>query len=219
MVKNVRNFSKPAFTFIELIFAIVIIAISVLSLPMISQVTADAMEKNIAQEAIFSALSEINIATAHTWDGGSLLDNNDSDLTRVINYGGACSDSGEDDSLLKDIMRRSGHVNRRCLNSLTSVTSITNDSLDINEHNYTTTMDDNNSAADTSATGYKKSYTSRLDVERCDSGNCIDFGDANNINMKEIKVTIRDTSTNDDVTVLRTYSANIGEVEYHKEPL
>jgi len=49
--------SHRGFTLIELIFAIVIIAISVVSLPTMIQVTSSGVEKNIeTQEAIFKAI-------------------------------------------------------------------------------------------------------------------------------------------------------------------
>ncbi|WP_366755894.1 type II secretion system protein [Sulfurimonas sp.] len=57
---------KYAFTLIELIFAIVIIGISVMSLPMLTQVTSSAIEKNLVQEAIFASVAEINLATTYT---------------------------------------------------------------------------------------------------------------------------------------------------------
>lgn len=48
---------KNAFTMIELIFAIIVIAISVVSLPTMIQATSSGVEKNLeAQEAIFKAI-------------------------------------------------------------------------------------------------------------------------------------------------------------------
>lgn len=53
MVVNLKN----GFTMIELIFAIVVIAISVMSLPTMIQATSSGVEKNLeAQEAIFKAV-------------------------------------------------------------------------------------------------------------------------------------------------------------------
>ncbi len=216
---------RYAFTLIELIFAIVIIAISVISLPMMSQVTAKSMENSLAQEAIFTALAEINIATAYVWDETSLLDTNLSsgagvtELSRVVSIAGTtgnCFDTGivEGSTTIK---RRTGHVSRRCLNSLATTpysTTATDcvDSLNASEHDYNSTYE--GSASTTSSTGYKIAYESSLDVERCE-GTCVDFGDAGNINMKEITLSIRDASDQSIVTVLRTYSANIGEVAYN----
>ena len=220
---------KHAFTLIELIFAIVIIAISVVSLPMMSQVTAKSMENSLAQEAIFSALSEISMATAYAWDETSLLDTNLSsgagvnELSRVVSIAGTpgnCFDTGVVEASTT-IKKRIGHINRRCLNNLATTPynpAATDcvDSLNATEHDYNTTYE--GTAATTSSTGYKIAYESKLDVERCD-GTCEDFGDAGNINMKEITVSIRDASDQSIVTRLRAYSANIGEVAYANEDL
>ena len=218
------HLSRYAFTLIELIFAIVIISISVLSLPMVTQVTSSNMENNLAQEAIFSAISEINIATTYTWDEASLLDANMSgdELSRVINHFSApCFNSGINDANGDPIMRRLGHIARRCLNNLgapfynpTATDCV--DSLNAAEHPYRLTV--TGTAQNTSATGYKKEYNSRLTVTRGDEicADCIDFGIANNTNIKEISVTIQDRQTNQEVTRLRTYSSNIGEVAYHR---
>ncbi len=226
MVKNIHLRSRYAFTMIELIFAIVIIAISVMSLPMISQVTSKGMKGNLAQAAIFASIAEINIATTYTWDENSLLDNNITSgvdiLSRVINTGAQCTDSGEVDSGSNNIMRRTGHIHRRCLNNLGtgpySVTAIDCvDSLNASDTNGTWNDTFEGAAVTTSTTGYKIELESKLDVERGDEGiSAIAFGAASPINMKEIKVTVRNKSTANEVTVLRTYSANIGEVAYHK---
>lgn len=221
---------RYAFTLIELIFAIVIIAISVISLPMMSQVTSENMENSLTQEAIFASIAEINVAIAYVWDEASLADTllssaaGVNELSRVVSTAGTpgnCINSGLIDTDGAFIMRRTGHVNRRCLNLINNVTTIPaytgaifQDSLHAAEHPYQSILDAGNTAAATSATGYKKQYQSELDVERCD-GACIDFGDGNNINMKEITVTVRDMQDLSVVTVLRTYSANIGEVAYN----
>ena len=217
---------RHAFTLIELVFAIVIIAISVISLPMMSQVTAKSMENSLAQEAIFSAIAEINVATAYVWDETSLLDTNlssgagVSELSRVVSIAGTtgnCADTGivEGSTTIK---RRTGHVNRRCLNNLattpySTIATDCVDSLNASEHDFNTTVE--GSATTTSATGYKIAYQSKLEVKRCDVGCDQDFGNAGNVNMKEITVTIRDAQDQSIVTTLRTYSANIGEVAYN----
>lgn len=216
MVK--RRLNKLAFTMIELIFSIVIIAISVMSLPMLTQVTSSGIKRNLSQEAIFASAAEISFATTYVWDENSLIDDDDvnatgDDLSRVLNLDASCSTSGV-------MLKKIGHINRRCLdNNLTVRYADTDylDSLEAAEHNYTMIYTDN-----TGASGYKQEYDSLLNVESCDSGNCIDFGLENkNINLKEITVSIRekDDTTNQIVTLLRTYSANIGEVAYENEVL
>lgn len=222
MVKQTLH--KYAFTLVELIFAIVIIAISVISLPMLTQVTSSGMEKNLVQEAIFASVAEINLATTYIWDENSRIDDNDTnstgdDLSRVLNIDGSCTPTGIIENGI-EIIRKTGHVNRRCLdNILTTRYPDTDylDALEASEHTFSPIF-----TGTTEASGYKQEYDSQLVVTNCDTGGCIDFGlDTNNINLKEITVIIRekDDATNTPVTLLRAYSANIGEVAYASEPL
>lgn len=191
---------------IELIFAIVVIAITVLSLPMMTQVTSTSSERNIVQEAIFAASTELNQVVSYYWDENSLQDDNI--LAKVVSNG----DCNETTKL------RPGHINqpyhRRCIDDTTLRPSTTLgsdggdlddlDDIDQTQHQIFTL----NPA---SATGYKEVYTSQLTVAYSD------FGDetAADQNIKRITVTIRDADNNI-TTILRTYSANIGEIDYYK---
>lgn len=78
MVK--QNF-RFAFTFIELIFAIVIIGISVISLPTITQVLNTGLEKNMAQEALLLGSSDVLRAISGQWDENSREGNNSFEYT------------------------------------------------------------------------------------------------------------------------------------------
>lgn len=194
--------SRYAFTMIELIFAIVIIAISVMSLPMMTRVTAQGIENNLVQEAIFAASAELNQAVTHYWDANS-IDGNIS-LSRVI-------DTGDCDATTR---LRLGHISqpyhRRCLDSNT--TGISNavggagqESLDNAAHaNQTIYIGDA-----TTQHGYKKAYDSNVTVAQN-----VNFNGANNQNMKSITVNILDGANV--ITSLKTYSANIGEIDYYK---
>ncbi|WP_373003914.1 Tfp pilus assembly protein FimT/FimU [Sulfurimonas sp.] len=214
-----RTLHRLAFTLIELIFAIVIIAVSVMSLPMMTQVTSSGMEKNLVQEAIFASVAEINLATTYVWDERSLLSSDADDLSKVVPTTGAADDCNAS-------RKRPGHINRICIEDITTIPGL-----------FTGTIDENSSSLEvaglnsykdiytgtTEASGYKLSnYKSKLDVTRCGAiygGNCQDFGlEADNINLKEITVTVQNDK-NETVMLLRTYSANIGEVAYESEPL
>ena len=214
---------RLAFTMIELIFAIVVIAISVMSLPMMTQVTSSAIEGNLVQEAIFSSVAEINMATTYVWDENSLIDDNesstiDNDLSRVINTTpGDCLQTGVFVGTI-EILRKVGHVTRRCIdNNLTVRYAATDylDALEAAEHNYSTIYIGDS----TTVAGYKQNYNSELIVTSCDTGNCMQFGqEVNNIGLKEVQVTIQNDA-NETVTLIRTYSANIGEVAYENRGL
>ncbi len=195
MVRTSSTSQRFGFTMIELIFAIVIIAISVMSLPMMTQVTNKGLEESLVQEAVFVASAELMSATTAYWDGNSLQDINVSSFSRVINIANDC------DPITK---LRPGHIaqpyHRQCLdNNTTGAADAGTNTLDAME---TTTdkavvliIDPDKSV------GYKNDYNSSIDVTRND-------------NIKTITVTIKKNGV--PITVLRTQSANIGEIDYYK---
>lgn len=82
---------RTAFTLIELIFAIVIIAISVVSLPMLSQATSSGVGKNLeTQEAIFKALVLTKSAVAD--NNFTKIDDLDFSLAKDIAIGTGLQD-------------------------------------------------------------------------------------------------------------------------------
>ena len=194
---------QSAFTMIELIFAIVIIGISVVSLPMMMQVNSKGMENNLAQEAIFGASVELMQASTGYWDANSMSDINLSDYAKVVNIGNDCNSATK---------LRPGHINqpfhRRCIDD----TAIDTASNAIGNSDFSTLNDfegskqlfigDANGAA-----GYKNmNYASTIAVTQ-----------PTDLNIKILTVTIRDVADNNKtITVLRTQSANIGEPQYYK---
>lgn len=71
--RHVNHFMRDAFTMIELIFAIVIIAVVTLTVPMMIQVNNKALEGNAAQEAIFLVSAVLSETTTLVWDNRSLV--------------------------------------------------------------------------------------------------------------------------------------------------
>ncbi len=203
---------RAAFTLIELIFAIVIIAISVISLPMMSQTVSEGIDANIVQEAIFASATELNgVVTAH-WDENSIESGMPDSSARVIETVINMCNNDNNSSTFRQML---GHINqplhRRCLDANTTVTTPSNasatavDSLDDWE------LGDKNITIGTSgAEGYKETYQSNVIV----SPNA-NFNGANNANIKSIVSTVKDKDGTT-IAVLRTYSANIGEVDYYK---
>jgi len=200
VVAMTNHRKRFAFTMIELIFAIVIIAISVMSLPMMAVVTQRGMENNIVQEAIFAASAELMGATSGYWDENSMQDINVSHLSRVINIGNDCNSTTN---------LRLGHINqpyhRRCLDN--------NETIAFNLQGGA--VSDLNDAAHGSqsiflnqtptASGYKDDYNSTLSVS-------VSAADAN---VKDINVTVTNTAGKV-VTILKAKSANIGEIDYYR---
>ena len=194
MVKRQKKLSKYGFTLIELIFAIVIIAITVISLPMMSQVISKGVDENLKQEAIFAASAELMNALGGYWDERSMEDATKSDLARVIDLDGDCS---------LTTRLRPGHIaqtyHRRCLdsNSTTGLSATGGQfySLDDAAGDHTTYINIGDPV-----NGYKDtSLTTTISVSRAD-------------NNKTVTATVKDSS-GDTITVLRAISANIGETD------
>ncbi len=202
---------RAAFTLIELIFAIVIIAISVISLPMMSQAVAKGVDANLLQEAIFAAATELNEAVTAHWDENSIEPGMPDSTARVIETAINMCNNDNNSSTFRQMP---GHINqplhRRCLDANATVTSPSNasatavDSLDDMEHG-----DRNITIGTSGAQGYKEIYQSSVVV----SPNA-DFNGANP-NIKSIRSTVKDEDGNT-ITTLQTFSANIGEVDYYK---
>ncbi|WP_457745019.1 type II secretion system protein [Sulfurimonas sp.] len=198
--------NKSAFTLIELIFAIVIMSIAVLSLPMMNRVTEKGVENSIVQEAIFAAATELNeVVTAH-WDANS-IDPTAPSYARVIDINGQC----DNNTSSPRYRLMPGQINRRCLNSsLTqpaNAVSLTVDTIENKAHGYRQIFLNPTPNKE----GYKDKYVSKILIH--DKAN---FGGKANPNIKRITVTIADSHTHV-ISSLRTYVANIGESEpYHR---
>ncbi len=87
---------KKAFSLVEVVFAIVIIAISMMSVPMILKQTTKSNEFSIIQEAILASSTKMGNILSYSWDKNSyditnkllrtldVSSNGDSELKRVI---------------------------------------------------------------------------------------------------------------------------------------
>ncbi len=208
MVKRAKQTNRRAFTLIELVFAIVVISIAVVTLPMMIQVNNKGIEDSMVQEAIFAASAELMGASAGYWDVNSMADNAVSHLSRVIDIGATC----ENNSSSVRHRLRPGHIaqpfHRRCLES--------NAIMAINEADAFSNLNNAHNVASkpmftdniTDATGYKSEYNSLVSVAQ----------NATNLNIKDVNITVTD-SDEDIVTILRMQSANIGEIDYYKRTL
>ena len=208
MVRVSFNYHRKrfAFTMIELIFAIVIIAIAVVSLPVMNQAIQKGTEEAIVQEAIFAASTELMGASAGYWDERSMEDESMSQFSRVINIGGDCNTTTK---------LRPGHIaqslHRRCLDSnlATGLDSTTNTnvySLDDAEKTDDIFITNGTSGGTPEASGYKNTYKYIIVVNRVAGSD-----------IKDINVTITDDQTPPNtLVILKIQSANIGEVDYYK---
>lgn len=202
---------RSAFTLIELVFAIVIIAITVMTLPVINQVLTKNINTNLIQEAIFAAATELNEVTTVHWDDNSVDTNNN--LANVINNLNGIT-TCESNSSSPRYRLRSGHIfgpyHRKCLNDLTTTWAQNNVNPDVDA------VEDINHSSETlftistpSRAGYKNDYNSTISIIYSPNFN------GTRINMKQIIAKILNTD-GDTIISLTTYVANIGEVDYYK---
>jgi len=204
---------RKAFTLIELIFAIVIIAFTVLTLPMLNGVLNQGMENSIVQEAIFGAATKLQEVTTYHWDDNSIDPSEPNGLARVINEDSSC----ESNNTSSHYRLRPGHIeepyHRRCLNNLTTTAANANSNSNVDS------VDDLNGASgnlfignSASSGGYKDSYTYTIAVTPNAS-----YAGASQNNIKKVDVTIKENG--DTIVGLSTYVMNIGEVDYYKRTL
>jgi len=194
---------------IELIFAIVIIAISVMSLPMMAQINQKGIEQGILQEAIFAASAELMGASAGYWDENSMADIDFSHISRVIDISNDCNATTK---------LRPGHINqpfhRICLDDLTTGATSAKGSAFFTLNDANKTQDDlfENSGAGTAtadATGYKQLYESTLSVTP----------DTTDVNIKLLEVNVYEDGGSVVIINLKMQSANIGEIDYYKRTM
>jgi len=210
MVRTKRLLIRSAFTMIELIFAIVVIAIAVVSLPIMLQTTSRGIESNIIQEAIFASSSILNQATTLHWDKYSLADYSSANIDAKVINTGDCNATTH---------KRIGHIYRKCLdnNTLTLFDGGTyNAALDYDQaieeaakfYNHTEIISGTNNAA-----SYKNKYRASVDIKQCKTAtSCVQFGlESPNPDLKEIEINVEDKNGNT-LVLLRAYSANIGEI-------
>ena len=200
---------RAAFSMIELIFAIVVIAIATMSLPTMTQTTGKGIEGNLVQEAIFASAAKLNEITSYRWDENSLEDN----TIRVI------WTSDNDCNASSSSSQRQGHINRQCLNKNYSEVQPTDplgmeaddngsydDIDDFNDVSEALYIDESGSVAVGSAAGYKTPYTMDVNISYASFGTIT----ADSKNIKEINITIIDPDTNLTTLKIHTYRANIG---------
>ena len=212
---------------IELIFAIVIISISVLAIPTMTQVNTTSMEDNIKQEAIFAASAKMMQLYSYYWDENSKRATiTDAAVLDTKNGDAVYSRFPDNNSSL-----RIGHVNQdnhRKFFMYDNPTSIATDLGDdiagvvaLDEQTTNNVAFTDNGA---SATGYKKRYnTSTLVTHISDTPVAGVFvlgqnSNAINTNLKLLRVTVQEVGSPDPV-VLYAYSANIGSFSYFHQGL
>ena len=211
---------RSAFTMIELIFAIVVIAVSILSVPLMIETNNRALERSVAQEAVFLASSVLSVATTEVWDNRSIVNTGETDVyvaSKILDVNDADSGSpyaratinGEISNIRIGGLLEDRH---RQFYDYNSSKAVDEQPKPVGDAGFTVAIDDSVAGI----AGYKSAYTV--------SGRRIYVNDATNVfttpvaglgvsNLKMTEVTV---TGDDSVARLRAYTANIGEADYAK---
>jgi hypothetical protein len=216
---------------IELIFAIIVISIVVISMPMMMKVNEDAVEGNIVQEALFASSAKMMQVLSYPWDEHSVDSTNPNTYGKVV-YVGAGDNSyyrkDANGSFDANSSYRVGHIlqdNHRRFHDYSSVDANVS-AINVDDNSSIDAIDDRNESgrhfdfAGGTASGYKNDYTMDVNVSYISDTVASPFifassGNNTPSNMKLITVTIKDKNGNP-LTLLRSYSANIGEFDFAK---
>ena len=223
---------RHAFTMIELIFALVIMGIVFISLPLILLQNAESVEDNLIQESIFLSSSKMSQILTYQWDGNSTESNLTLSTSDVLTVSAA-----GDSELARSVSDfRRGHFQQDKHRRMTPINDERNataigiegavfDDIDdfdgIVNFNIITTPD---------VGGYKKNYRGDVNVTYVNdntdyTANPVNFafttanaGGTTNLKMIETSIVQDRTGTGvwDTSVLLRAYVANIGETGYFK---
>lgn len=204
MVNKHRN--KTAFTLIELIFAIVIISITVASVPIMTNAIGKGVENNLVQETIFGASAQLNQVLSYRWDENSIDESVDVNATGLAQVIGVCNNQ----------RLRPGHIfqtlHRRCLDDNTTGVSAIGSDVEAQEDDVDDFHNDNGNLflGTNSADAYKQAYTYQIAVSYSDYNGTL--GVTNE--AKEVVISVIDEDE-DIISQLNAYTFNIGEVDYY----
>ena len=89
-IRAVNSVMRSAFTMIELIFAIVVIGVTLLTVPLMIQTNNKSLERSLSQEAIFLAAALLSSESTKAWDANSIVSTGSTDeyvLAKILDVG------------------------------------------------------------------------------------------------------------------------------------
>lgn len=196
-----------AFTMIELIFAIVVISIVALSLPMMSHVINKSHERNLVQEAILLASGDVFKVISGKFDENSKPDNSNTNYEKIL-----YTDAEDNDGNISK-GQRAGNINilfhennatRASVSGLDTGETAGSSEDDVDDY----ALSNGDAVTMTgSAAGYKQLYKKDITVTQHS------FNGASNTNAKKVEITIKDQNDTSKVLVkMHTYTFNTGSV-------
>ncbi len=211
---------RHAFTLIELIFAIVFISISILTVPLMIEVNNDSLKRNLAGEAIFLASSVISAGSTTAWDDNSIEDTGNTDVyvtakildVNILGSGSPYARISKEQPIRIGGLAEDKHRKFYDYN-LSKPASAQPKPAQNGDEALGLAID----ASAASVTGYKSAYTvSSKRVYVTDTGSVLSTSSLGGTisNLKMIEVSISDADGV--ISTLRTYTANIGEAGFAK---
>jgi len=206
---------KNAFTMIEMIFAIVLIALVVVAVPQIMSRNVQTIEGNRAQEAVFLASAAAKRILSFRWDANSQDQNvtSASELaySKVLDIPGVTSRvSVTVDGNVSVLPLRIGHIRQekhRRFHSNVTVPAGTASSTSFEDDVTITSLQ--------GANAFKFNYGLTTNVIYTSTfGSTSDAGAYTNTKMATINVTNNDTGQTD--VIMRVFAFNIGETDIAK---
>lgn len=233
MVKIERNHLRPAIAMIELIFAIVIMGIVLMSAPMLISTATQSTYVGIQQEGINEAASKVNMILSYVWDEQNTDDNITPPILHVSSGNSAFSPS-----VSKDNRTRIGiplESSRTFIPSLNASLTLVADSGESTSLDYDD-IDDFNGEALTTLTSIESATTDYVEKTTVRIETTVSYGDdsytdgntysyvpfqsgsaSSNVKNIEVKLTSTDTANADvleKTIILKAFSCNIGGISY-----
>ncbi len=218
---------KQGFTLIELIVAIIVIGIAMMSVPLLLSQSSRSNEFSLDQEAILAASTKIGNILSYPWDD-KLVSEVDVKHILDVTHGDSELNRSPDNNSTRRIGNFKANYRRKFNTNLTYASVVLGKTGDTNTTAYND-MDDFNGTSDIINGSGSGDYLMDLnlttqvfyisDNAAYSSSPTLNFGDLNisavtpTTNLKMVQVKVVNLTNNQDITTLRAFSANIGSYE------
>jgi len=212
---------KKGFTLVELVIAIVVMGIALMSIPLMLSQANKSDEFSINQEAILAGTTKVTDILTYPWN-----ETNSSTVQYIFDVTNGDSDLNRSQS---DHNRRIGNFKAKYRRKFYNQITEANATLGHDKGNEFDDIDDFNGISETISSGGTGDYLMDLNLSTrvvyiSDNANyssspILNLGDLNispttpTTNLKMIEVTVTDNRTKETITTLRAFSANIGSYE------
>jgi Tfp pilus assembly protein PilV len=208
-----KNLNKSSFTLIELVIAIIVVGITVTSIPMLLSTVSNNMSTNLKSNSFFNAYSTLSLIESMDWD-----ENN----TKGDNYYKVLTADGGDTELKcirKGTVQLDNQSGADCASENNKTSTIGVDDEDPDDSSTFDDVDDFNGYTVTNLATYNIKVAVKYINDNADySAKNIFFNDSfissNNTNIKLIELNITNKSGKL-ISIIRGESFNIGAVKIY----